>query len=157
MTAVPARRALHTAKWARTMTKWIISFSQKAGARWNIVDFSGARGESRGIVDLLAVRKNHRRSTAATKRGDFLEIILIQCKGVARPGDRPTKMCSAYAKWPRIIAGHLSFLLSGTEVRPHYWSSYEVLDGKRLHRQRYSGELLSCDPFRTRRLTFPCS
>ncbi len=35
----------------------------------------------RGIVDLLAVRKNHSMQTDVLKRGDVLDIVLIQVKG----------------------------------------------------------------------------
>ena len=37
-----------------------------------------AKGESVGVLDLLAVRKNHRTPLAGTKRGDLLQILLIQ-------------------------------------------------------------------------------
>jgi len=46
------------------------------------VDFVGPnRCESRGIVDLLAVRKNHAVQSDVLKRGDILDIVLIQVKG----------------------------------------------------------------------------
>ncbi len=71
------------------MTKWLITFNRRAGARWNIVDFGGkTKAESRGIVDLLAVRKNHRTDFAGLRRGDLLQMVLIQTKGGSAP--RPT-------------------------------------------------------------------
>lgn len=83
------KKAQHTAKWARTMTKWLITFSRRSGARWNLVDFGGkSKAESRGIVDLLAVRKNHREEVLPLKRGDLLDMVLIQTKGGSSP--RPT-------------------------------------------------------------------
>lgn len=83
------KKAQHTAKWARTMTKWLISFNRHTGAKWNIVDFGGiTTAESRGIVDLLAIRKDHRQDRPNLKRGDLLEIVLIQVKGGSAP--RPT-------------------------------------------------------------------
>jgi hypothetical protein len=64
------------------MTKWLITYSQRTGAKWNIVDFCGKTGaESRGIVDLLAIRKDHQNSVSALKRGDLFDIVLIQTKG----------------------------------------------------------------------------
>jgi hypothetical protein len=85
----PGKKAQHTAKWARTMTKWLITFSHRTGARWNLVDFGGkTKAESRGIVDLLAIRKDHRHDSKGLKRGDLLDIVLIQTKGGAAP--RPT-------------------------------------------------------------------
>jgi hypothetical protein len=78
----PARKALRTAKWARIMTKWLISHSSKGGVRWQIVSFNGPAGqESTGIVDMIAIRKSHRQSENSVHRGDLFEIILIQVKG----------------------------------------------------------------------------
>jgi len=85
----PGKKALNTAKWARTMTKWIITYSRKSGARWNLVEFGGkTRAESRGIVDLIAIRKDHLNNGVGLKRGDLFEIVLIQTKGGSAP--RPT-------------------------------------------------------------------
>jgi hypothetical protein len=85
----PGRKAYHTAKWARTMTKWLVTYSRRTGAKWNLVDFGGkARGEARGIVDLIAIRKDHRHDSPGLKRGDLFEIVLIQTKGGSAP--RPT-------------------------------------------------------------------
>jgi len=85
----PGKKAQHAAKWARTMTKWLITFSRRTGARWNLVDFGGkTKAEARGIVDLLAIRKDHRHDGTRLKRGDIFEIILIQTKGGTAP--RPT-------------------------------------------------------------------
>jgi hypothetical protein len=53
-----------------------------SGAKWNVVAFGGQSGaESRGIVDLIAIRKDHRQVTTGIKRGDLFEIVLIQVKG----------------------------------------------------------------------------
>lgn len=88
-TLSPGRKAQHTAKWARVMTKWLITYSRRAGARWNLVDFGGRTGaESRGVVDLVAIRKNHWQSVSGLKRGDLFELVLIQTKGGSAP--RPT-------------------------------------------------------------------
>ncbi len=78
----PAQKALRTAKWARIMTKWLISHSSKGGVKWQVVSFNGPAGqESKGIVDMIAIRKNHGRSENSQHRGDLFEIILIQVKG----------------------------------------------------------------------------
>lgn len=72
-------KAHKTARWARTMTKWLIT-RKRSKRGWEIVNFTGPSGnESRGIVDLMAIRKDHR--TTSIQRGDFFEIILIQVKG----------------------------------------------------------------------------
>jgi hypothetical protein len=84
--------AIRTAKWATVMTKWRIGFETggkrlgsanvKPTRRWQLVGFPGAAGrESAGIVDLMAIRKNHAKPTGRLKRGDLFEIILIQIKG----------------------------------------------------------------------------
>lgn len=71
------------------MTKWLVTYSRQTGAKWNLVDFGGkTRSEARGIVDLMAVRKDHREGSPGLKRGDLFEIVLIQTKGGTAP--RPT-------------------------------------------------------------------
>lgn len=85
----PGEKAHHTAKWARTMTKWLVTYSRRTGAKWNLVDFGGeAKAEARGIVDLIAIRKDHRHDGPSLKRGDLFDIVLIQTKGGSAP--RPT-------------------------------------------------------------------
>jgi hypothetical protein len=81
-----ARKAAKTCRWAKIMTAWIIRRNWATGAKWHIVDFVGPNGsESRGIVDLLAVRKNHAVHRGTIKRGDLLDIVLIQVKGGNAP------------------------------------------------------------------------
>src|ERR671910_2885745 len=83
---------IRTAKWATTMTKWRIGFETrgqrlakpgvKPARRWQLVGFPGPAGrESAGIVDLIAIRKDHATTNSRYKRGDLFEIILIQIKG----------------------------------------------------------------------------
>jgi hypothetical protein len=74
-------KAARTARWATTMTKVRIR-RISARTRWQLVEFRGdTGGESVGIVDLLAVRKDHRGPQGAMRRGDALELIFIQVKG----------------------------------------------------------------------------
>jgi hypothetical protein len=73
-----------------------------------LVTFCGkVGGESVGVVDLLAVRKDHGKPIAGTKRGDALQIILIQVKGgsAAMPTTEDGKRLRAVAK--RLHAGHI--------------------------------------------------
>jgi hypothetical protein len=78
----PGQKALKTAKWARTMTKWLITHSSKHGVKWQLVEFNGKNGqESKGIVDFIAIRKDHREPKPGGHRGDLFEIVLIQVKG----------------------------------------------------------------------------
>jgi hypothetical protein len=74
------------------MTKWLISHSSKGGVKWQVVSFNGKGGhESYGIVDMIAIRKNHSHTEASRYRGDLFEIVLIQVKGgsakMPSPGD----------------------------------------------------------------------
>ena len=64
------------------MTKWLITYScKKDSVKWRFVEFGGKTGaESYGIVDMIAIRKDHRRGLTL-RRGDRLEIVLIQVKG----------------------------------------------------------------------------
>ena len=72
-----------TAKWAVTMTKVRIR-QLIAKTKWQLVTFVGPKGgESVGIVDLLAIRKNHSPGKDDLKRGDLFEVVLIQVKGGA--------------------------------------------------------------------------
>ena len=51
--------------------------------RWRLISFRGKQGgEWRGIVDVIAIRKDTSRpSGEEIKRGDLFEIILVQMKG----------------------------------------------------------------------------
>jgi hypothetical protein len=86
----PNQKALRTARWARTMTKWLVTYSCRRGVKWRFVEFGGATGaESYGIVDIVAIRKNHRPSDPAVRRGDLFDIVLIQTKGGSAPFPSP--------------------------------------------------------------------
>jgi len=81
-----------TAKWAVTMTQVAIrrAVVDKPYPRWHFVKFDGkSGGESRGVVDLIAVRKDHSEPAAGTRRGDRLQITLFRSKveqRQSRPG-----------------------------------------------------------------------
>ena len=63
------------------MTKWLVTRTNSR-TDWQMVEFSGPGGsESRGIVDLLTIRKDHHTPVAGLKRGDLFEIVLVQIKG----------------------------------------------------------------------------
>jgi hypothetical protein len=75
------QKAARTARWAVTMVKVRIR-RVASRTRWQLVTFYGkGGGESVGVVDLLAVRKDHGQPIAGIRRGDALQIILIQVKG----------------------------------------------------------------------------
>jgi hypothetical protein len=76
--------AAYTEKWAVTMTKVRIrqAVSRAPFPRWHLLTFAGPDGgESRGVVDMLAIRKDHGEPPLGAKRGDLFQIILIQVKG----------------------------------------------------------------------------
>jgi len=78
--------AHRTSRWAKTMTKWLITKNCKNGAKWHVVNFVGsANSESRGVVDLLAIRKDHHSKNVGIKIGDLFDIVLIQVKGGSAP------------------------------------------------------------------------
>ena len=76
-----AQKALETATWARTMTKVIISRNNKKAPFWHVINFLGEKKqESAGIIDLLAIRKDHSK-TSSLPKGDGFDVILVQVKG----------------------------------------------------------------------------
>src|SRR5205823_878073 len=75
------QKAARTARWAVTMAKVRIR-QVVSRTRWQLVTFYGKSGaESVGVVDLLAIRKDQSASGGNNRRGDALQIILIQVKG----------------------------------------------------------------------------
>jgi hypothetical protein len=79
------QKAARTGRWAVTMAKVRIRRAL-ARTRWQLVTFCGtAGGESVGVVDLMAIRKDHGKPFPGTKRGDNFQIILIQVKGGSAP------------------------------------------------------------------------
>jgi hypothetical protein len=75
------KKAALTARWAVTMAKVRIR-RVASRTRWQLVTFYGkSGGESVGVVDLLAIRKDHGKPVGGIRRGDALQIILIQVKG----------------------------------------------------------------------------
>jgi hypothetical protein len=73
------------------MTRWAIRFSSggkrsgtRPAKRWQFVAFPGPAGaESRGIVDLVAIRRDHRPQPGVFEPGDLFEIVFVQIKGGA--------------------------------------------------------------------------
>ena len=78
--AEAVERAARSGRWAEIMFK---ALSKRVAVRWQFVSFRGkGGGEWRGIVDVLAIRKNGEEPTdAELKRGDLFDVILVQLKG----------------------------------------------------------------------------
>ncbi len=118
----PGRKAQKTAKWARTMTKWLITRAGGAKTKWKFVEFGGSAGsESRGIVDILAIRKDHGQGGGGLKRGDRFEIILIQTKGgsAPRPKKEDVERLSRVARLYRAKAVVLAEWKKGVRLQLH--------------------------------------
>ena len=63
------------------MTKWLVTRTNTR-PKWQLVDFAGPGGrESVGIVDVLAIRKDHSTPPEGLKRGDLFQTMLFQVKG----------------------------------------------------------------------------
>lgn len=75
------------------MTRWAIRFASSGGRagtsaskRWQFVGFAGPNGsESRGIVDLVAIRRDHLTTDKSFRIGDLFEIVFVQIKGGGAP------------------------------------------------------------------------
>lgn len=108
------------------MAKWLITYSRRRGAKWQLVEFGGSTGaESRGIIDLLAIRKDHQKALRGIKRGDLMEIVVIQSKGGSsrRPTLEDIARLRAVSRHHRARAVVLATWRRGTELR------IERLDG----------------------------
>ena len=78
---VPAYVKAHaTGQWAETMFR---ALSRRVAKRWKFVSFRGrGKGEWRGVVDVVAIRKDTSQPpNPKLKRGDLFEVILVQVKG----------------------------------------------------------------------------
>ena len=114
--------AAHTAKWAVTMTKVCIrqAVARAPFPRWHLLTFSGpGGGESTGVVDMIAVRKDHGAPPPGSKRGDLLQMILIQVKGgsAARPTAEDAKRLRIVARRHRACGVLLATWKRGSAVK----------------------------------------
>jgi hypothetical protein len=94
------QKTARTARWAVTMTKVRIR-QVKSRTRWQFVTFYGKAGaESAGIVDMLAIRKDHNAPLGSMWRGDALHIVVLQVKGgsAAMPTPQDAERLRAVAK-----------------------------------------------------------
>src|SRR5262245_110141 len=121
--------AARTQRWAVTMTKVRIRqvMSLVPYPRWHFVSFTGPGGrESRGVVDLIAIRKDHK-SYEGLRRGDRFQIILIQVKGgyAANPTPDDADRLRAVARYHRAQCVLLASWKKGTSARFFYLRAKE--------------------------------
>jgi hypothetical protein len=92
-------KAIRTDRWTEIMCR---SLSARSARRWRFVSFRGVgHREWRGIVDMVAIRKDTRAPTSdVLKRGDLFDLILIQLKGGSAklPSQEEVQRLSAVAK-----------------------------------------------------------
>lgn len=148
----PSQLAAHTAKWAVTMAQVGIrqAIADNPWPHWEILKFTGpAGGEAKGVVDLIAVRKDHGEPfLPGTRRGDTLQIILIQAKGgsAARPTEDDAvrlrsvalhhKAChTLLAAWKKGTAAQFFSLRWDSEGRSR-WDPVTVKDLKSIFGRR---------------------
>ncbi len=76
------KKAGNTDRWTEILFR---ALTARVAERWRFVSFRGAGGgEWRGIVDVLAIRKDTSHSTRKPlKSGDLFDIVLVQMKGGA--------------------------------------------------------------------------
>jgi hypothetical protein len=111
-----ASEAAHrTSRWAKTMTKWLITKNCKDGAKWHVINFVGsANSESRGVVDLIAIRKDHYCQNPPIKIGDLFEVVLIQVKG----GNAPFPTSDDIARLKKVAKHHHAKAVVLSEWKP---------------------------------------
>jgi hypothetical protein len=150
-----ATRAALTARWATTITRWAIRFSTtgkrsntQAVKRWQFVSFAGPGGsESRGIVDLVAIRKDHR-TVEAFRPGDLFELVFIQIKGGSAPWPTVEDLrrlravqrfyrakAVVLASWQRGTEPSFYVLASVSTVRTRAWRAVPAAEIFGLQRQ----------------------
>lgn len=73
-------RAANTDRWTEILFR---ALSNRVAKRWRFVSFRGVGGgEWRGVVDVLAIRKDTAKSAHhLLKSGDLFDIVLVQMKG----------------------------------------------------------------------------
>jgi hypothetical protein len=81
---LPTEKAFATGRWAEIIFR---ALSTRVANRWRFVSFRGTgKGEWRGIVDVLAIRKDTSKPLSSLlRRGDYFDFILIQIKGGTAP------------------------------------------------------------------------
>jgi hypothetical protein len=112
----------YTEKWAVIMTKVCIrqAVAHAPFPRWHLLTFVGPDGrESGGVVDLIAIRKDHNTPRNGLKRGDAFQMILIQVKGgyAAKPTAEDVRRLRIVARRHGACSVLLAVWKKGTTAR----------------------------------------
>ena len=133
-------KAIRTAKWATTMTKWRIGFVTN-GKRLGSAKVKPIKtvatgrfpwtwpvGSRQGSLMLLAIRKNHGKPKTPFKRGDLFEIILIQIKGggAKRPDKSEIKRLRDVAKYYNARDVVLAEWVKGNHLKFNWLINYRA-------------------------------
>lgn len=69
------------ARWAAWYANSGLGAGRKSINRWQFVGFPGAAGgESSGVADLLAIRRDHEHADSGVCRGDLFDILLLRIR-----------------------------------------------------------------------------
>lgn len=98
--ATPSEKAHTTGRWAETLFR---ALSTRVAKRWKFISFRGTgKGEWRGVVDVLAIRKDTTQSSAIDLRcGDLFDLVLVQIKGgsARMPSEDDCRRLNSVAKF----------------------------------------------------------
>ena len=121
----PYVKAHTTGRWAEIIFR---ALSSRDANRWQFISFRGAKqGEWRGVVDVLAIRKNTEQPTGEVlKRGDLFDIILVQIKGGSAPSPSKQDRMRLREVGKRYRAKAIVLF----EWRKGVWSNFYRLDRK---------------------------
>jgi hypothetical protein len=122
------RKAQRTDRWTERLCR---ALAMRVARRWVLISFRGqGGGEWRGIVDLLAIRKNTGRlDHPIRKAGDLFDIVLIQAKGgTASPPDaEDIKRLLSVKRYYR-----------AKDIVYFHWREKDTCTFRRLYRGRWS-------------------
>lgn len=135
---------------------WFRALSTRVAKRWQFVSFRGTnKGEWRGVVDLIAIRKDTAEPKSGTlKRGDLFDLVLVQVKGgsARAPTMEDRRRLREVAKLYRARA---IVQFCGERARARRFRCCDATSNGKSHPAlRYSGSRLASNRPRPSRSTF---
>lgn len=121
----PSAKARRNGRWAEIMFR---AMTRRERGRWKFVSFRGDRGaESRGIVDVVAIRRNTKAPTiSGLKTGDLFDVILVQLKG----GDARNPTTEDVERLRRVARHYRAMRVVLYSWKRGHWNEYRVLDSR---------------------------